>query len=281
MSINIIQDKLRSYKASTTIQEENAIREITQEVALAGLARAGFFKAAVFEGGTALRILYGLNRFSEDLDFSVRDPNTKFDWTLYFKGLETELSAYGYAVEIQDRSQPDKNVKSAWIKDNSIGKRLLLHTQNTGAARSIQIKLEIDIHPPGGGTIETRYIDFPVTVPISVFDLPSLFAGKLAAILCRPWSKGRDWFDFLFYIGRGTIPNLSMLERALQQSGPFEGKNLPIDTPWLIQQLTETIQNVDWPRTQKDVERFLKPTDIDLIAHWSAPFFLDRLQKMI
>ena len=193
MSVKLIQDRLSRYQSRNQLEEENAIKEITQEVALSGLSRAGFFKIAAFQGGTCLRILYGLNRFSEDLDFVLNQPDQTFDWTPYLKSLKTELEAYGYQLQIQDRSNAENAIKVGFLKDDSIGKVLFLsHRNQQGLASSIKIKLEIDTNPPGGSTVEQKYIDFPVTVPILAHDSSSLFSGKSHALLCRSWEKGRD-----------------------------------------------------------------------------------------
>lgn len=130
MNVAIIQQRLNTYQCKTPLDEENAIKEITQEVALMALARANFFRVAAFHGGTALRILYGLQRFSEDLDFALQQPNEHFKWSQYFDTIDNELKNYGYQAEFQDRSNADQNIKKAFLKDNSIGKVLILHYPN-------------------------------------------------------------------------------------------------------------------------------------------------------
>jgi predicted nucleotidyltransferase component of viral defense system len=317
MTIKLIQQRINSYQAKSHLEEENAIKEITQEIALSGLSRAGFFKTAVFQGGTALRILHGLNRFSEDLDFSLQKPNPSFDWKPYLKSLETELVTYGYQFEIQDRSSTDSNVKAVFLKDNSLGKILLLKHQNPGTPKSIQIKLEVDINPPLGGKIEQRYIEFPVTVPVVIHDLPSLFAGKSHALLCRNWEKGRDWYDFIWYVGKKVVPNFALLSNAIRQMGPWkdkEIKELPpkggrflagkesvickgsLDLPlkgedcasqpvqitpqWYIEKMRSKIASIDWEQNKKDISRFLKPSDLYLLKTWNQAFFLNRMELL-
>lgn len=277
MSIEIIQERLNSYQSRNLNEEENALKEITLEIALSGLSRAGFFKVGVFQGGTSLRILYRLNRFSEDLDFALQEPNPSFDWVPYLNALQIELETYGYQLQIQDRSSQNGNVKSAFLKDDSIGKILLLSHRNPSTPRSIRIKLEIDINPPLGAKVEQKYIDFPVTVPILIHDLPSLFAGKSHALLCRPWAKGRDWYDFLWYVGRRVVPNFEFLTNAIQQVGPWKSQDLEVTQEWYIEKLKEKMVSIDWEKNKEDIAKFLKQTDLDLLQSWEASFFLDRL----
>ena len=94
MSVEMIQQKLLSYNSQTLLEEENALKEIAQEIALMSLSRTGFFRVAAFQGGTCLRILYGLERFSEDLDFVLDMPDKKFNWDIYIKGMTEEFKAY-------------------------------------------------------------------------------------------------------------------------------------------------------------------------------------------
>ncbi len=208
MSIKIIQDRLDSYHCKTALEEELALREITQEVALAALARTDFFMFAAFQGGTCLRIFYGTNRFSEDFDFILKEPDKSFDLQPYLKGLLDELLAYGSELELTDRSKAKMAVKKAFLKDASIGKLLQLnHLRANRSRRKIRIKLEIDTNPPAGSNYEMKYLDFPFVSSVTVQDLPSLFAGKLHALLCREYAKGRDWYDFIWYTSRGAEIN--------------------------------------------------------------------------
>ena len=278
MSIRIIQDRLNQYRPENQLEEENSLKEITQEVALAGLSRVGFFKLAAFQGGTSLRILYGLNRFSEDLDFSLNKPSSHFNWNPFLIGLQTELKAYGYQLQIQDRSSIENPVKMGFLKDDSIGKILELRHKSTSTAKSIKIKLEIDTNPPAGALTEQKYIDFPLTVPVVAHDPTSLFAGKCHALLCRPWEKGRDWYDFLWYVSRKTQLNYTLLRNALQQMGPRKGKKQKLDKKFFLELLEQKIKITNWTKQKQDVARFLKASDSDLLNLWNTDFFLNRLQ---
>jgi predicted nucleotidyltransferase component of viral defense system len=207
------------------MEEEQAIREITQEVALAALGRTDFFKHAVFQGGTCLRIFYGLNRFSEDMDFILKEPDRSFELKPHVHALTDELTAYGYNIEVADRSKMDVTVRKAFLKDDSIGKVLQLnYGSQTGLLRKIRIKFEVDTNPPSGSELEIKYHDFPFVSSVVVQDKPSLFAGKVHALLCRNYIKGRDWYDFLWYTSQGVEINYQFLSSALNQQGTWRGQ---------------------------------------------------------
>ncbi len=283
MSIKIIRDRLDQYRQGrsfTLLEEENAIKEMVQEIALSSLARAGFFKVAAFQGGTCLRILYGLNRFSEDLDFALNKPDPTFSWPPYLKNMQAELETFGFKFTIESRDR-DKAVKSVFLKEDSIGSILALTYNGQSGSRKIKIKLEIDTHPPSGAINEQKYISFPVNVPVVTHDLPSLLAGKSHALLCRATGKGRDWFDFVWYAGRRTPPNFDLLSNAINQFGPWKHQRITVTKQWYAENLARKIKDTDWQTQRKDVERFLKPSDLDLLQHWSHPFFIDRLAEIV
>jgi hypothetical protein len=274
----MIQEKLKQYQPQNQLEEENALKEIAQEIALSALSRAGFFKVAAFQGGTCLRILHGLNRFSEDLDFALNQPDKSFKWPPYLKNLQMELEVYGFHFKIEEQDK-DKPVKNVFLKGTSVGNVLNLKYQIQGRPRLIKIKLEIDTNPPIGANNEQKYINFPVTVPVVCHDLPSLFAGKSHALLCREVGKGRDWFDFVWYVGRKTPINFDLLSSALKQFGPWKGQKIKVDRKWCLENLSAKIRATDWKQQRKDIERFLKLQDLDLLQHWGANFFLDRVTE--
>ena len=282
MSTKIIQDRLDSYQCSTALEEEQALREITQEVALAALGRTDFFKYAAFHGGTCLRIFYGTNRFSEDFDFLLKEPDQDFNLDTYLRRLSIELEAYGYKLETTDRSKADSTVKKAFIKDNSIGKVLQLnHLRADRSMRKIRIKLEIDTNPPEASNYEIKYLDFPFVSSVTVQDLPSLFAGKIHALLCREYTKGRDWYDFIWYAGRGVDINYRFLSSALKQQGPWRGQELKVDKEWTIQALHEKICSLDWREAKDDVRRFVRQNELASLELWTKELFLDRLNTYV
>ena len=281
MSTKIIQDRLESYNCRSELEEEHAIREITQEVTLASLGRTDFFKHAIFQGGTCLRIFYGLNRFSEDLDFILRESDTNFQLKSHLQALIDELYAYGYKIEIVDRSDMDITVKKAFIKDDSIGKLLQLnHAGKMGPLRKIRIKLEVDTNPPIGSGFEIKHVDFPFISSITVQNKPSLFAGKIHALLCREYLKGRDWYDFLWYTTQKIKINYKFLSSALKQQGPWQGRDILTDLDWCINKLKDKIISIDWEETKNDVRRFVKVSEQPSIEIWNQNLFLTQLEKL-
>ncbi len=146
--------------------------------------------------------------------------------------------------------------------------------------RKIRDKLEIDTRPPEGSSFETRYITFPVVSPITVQALESGFALKIHALLCRSYVKGRDWYDFVWYINRKTRPNIELLKNALFQYGPWAGKDVDITSSWLRGALDDVINILDWTQVRRDVERFIPAAELPGMKHWSKVFFLDRLNQL-
>ena len=281
MSIKIIQERLENYHCASTQEEDRALREITQEIALAALSRSDFFKKAIFHGGTALRILHSLQRFSEDIDFMLMEPSASFRWEIYLKNMSAEFEAYGFSIRVEDRSDADETVKKAFLKENSIGKILMLkHPLRTGTSKQIVVKFEIDTNPPKGSRFETKHLDFPFSCPVTVHDLPSLFAGKCSALLCREFLKGRDWFDFVWYAGRKPQLNFKLLSNALDQQGPWKEQHISTDKTWLIREMEKKIASIDWEKARKDVARFVKPRELQTLQLWNREFMMECLQKM-
>lgn len=280
--IDIIKEKLKSYGATNTIELENATKEIMQDIALYGLWRADFFDVALFQGDTSLRILHGLPRFSEDLDFMLRAPDHTFDWLPYLKTLEEVYALFGLRLEARAKANMDTQIRQAVLKDTSIAQQLDLSLAPKGRAKTLKIKLEIDIHPPAFSDEATTYLDFPADFEVRHQDLSSNFALKLHALLCRGYVKGRDWFDFSWYVAKGIKPNLRHLEAALRQNGPWSGQDgLLINKTWLQQQLHQTIARINWQDAALDVRRFLRPDDIKSLELWSERFFATKLEKLI
>lgn len=281
MSIKMIQDRLDSYGCRSALEEEQALREITQEIALAALGRTDFFQKAAFQGGTCLRIFHGVNRFSEDLDFALQQPQTTFAIAPYLEGLAKELTAYSYGLEIDDRSKADRAVRTAFVKDDSLGNLLTLNYKPaTGPLQKLRIKLEVDTNPPAGAGLETKYLDFPFPSAVSVHDLPSLFAGKLHALLCREYLKGRDWYDFIWYTARKISANYVLLSSALDQMGPWKGQGLQVDRGWCLQQIRSRIESSDFKHVREDVRRFVKLNEQPSLELWSREFFLAQAEKL-
>jgi hypothetical protein len=282
--IELLQKRLEIYKPSSAVEEEHAIKEILQETALYALWRADFFDVAAFQGGTSLRILHQLQRFSEDLDFILKTPDTAFKWEKYLPRVFAALEEFGLRPKLLDRSRMDQNVRKAVLKDDSISNQLKLSFDGGGHARTISIKLEIDVHPPSGSGFEYRYLDFPLDFELCHQDLSSNFALKIHALLCRPYLKGRDWYDFNWYVKEQIRPNLLHLQMALRQFGPWAGGSIEVDVSWLTRALTEKIATIDWRAAAQDVERFLNSAERKSLSLWSEKFFrakVDQLSDLI
>jgi len=279
--IDLIQQRLQEQQPANPVEEEQATKEIMQEIALYALWRADFFKVAAFQGGTSLRILYGLPRFSEDLDFVLRKPDPNFRWSEYLEQLQSCFEEYGLQTEALPKERMDQRIRRAVIKDRSVVNQLDLSFYRGHESQKMHIKLEIDVQPPVGSGYEYAYLDFPTDHEVCHQDLPSNFALKIHALLCREFLKGRDWYDFNWYIRRGVAPNLPHLKNALVQYGPWQGQqDLVVDATWLKSALRTKIDSIDWRMAAADVERFLKPAEVKGLELWSERFFSSRLVQL-
>lgn len=280
--IDLIQERLRSYSAANRIEEEHAIKQIMQEIALYGLWKADFFDTAVFQGGTSLRILHGLPRFSEDLNFMLITPNPSFDWAPFLDALMKTFETFGIRLETRTKGAMDKRIRAAVLKDTSVVNQLELAFTGRQRGEKINIKLEIDVEPPAHSKDTWTYLDFPADYEVRHQDLASNFALKIHALFCRGFLKGRDWYDFSWYVSRGLSPNLAHLEAALKQFGPWsEDADLTVNNQWVEKQLSRTIGSIDWDEAKKDVRRLLKPEELKSLELWSERFFLAKLSKLI
>lgn len=278
--IELIQRRLDSYKATGPVEDEQATREILQEVALYALWRAGFFEVAAFQGGTSLRILHGLPRFSEALDFILKEPDPDFDWNTYLEKMSGGLQEFGLQSEALDKSRMDQRVKKALLKDNSVSNQLDLAFYRGHKDKKLTIKLDIDVNPPEGSGYDYSYLDFPLDFEVCHQDLSSNLSLKIHALLCRPWLKGRDWYDFNWYVKQGVQPNFTHLQGALYQYGPWEGQTLTIDKDWLISTLLEKVATVNWAEAAEDVARFLTAAERQSLRLWSERFFNKKVEDL-
>lgn len=279
--IEMLQKKLRDYGATNAVEEENATKEIIQEIALYALWRADFFDVALFQGGTSLRILHGLPRFSEDLDFLLRAPDATFQWSPYLTLLVDIFAQFGIHLEAQPKEKMDRAVREAVLKDNSIASQLNLRFAGSNRGRTIKIKLEIDTNPPIGSGEASTFLDFPADYEVRHQDLPSNFALKVHALLCRPYLKGRDWFDFSWYVANHVPLNLPLLAAALRQAGPWQGElDMSYDGEWLVDTLKEKISSIDWSAAANDVARFLRLTEGKSLSLWSERFFHAKVSQL-
>jgi predicted nucleotidyltransferase component of viral defense system len=278
---NIIETMLSNYKRDTLNDRKNSVKEVLQEMVLCGLSRAGFFKYAAFYGGTALRIFYGLDRFSEDLDFSLKVTDSNFDLATFFPVLEKEMKALGLNFEVEEKVKTaQSNVKSAFLKGNTKELMLLFYADKAfsdriAANEVVKIKFEVDTTPPEFATFEKKYRMLPYPYELELYDLPSLFAGKIHAVICRGWKnrvKGRDLYDYVFYLAHNARVNLKHLTARLKQSGYFEeSSEITIDD--VKDMLVERFDGIDYEQAKQDVAPFIKDTrPLDI---WCAEFFIE------
>lgn len=280
----MIKEWLAEYKPENHAQALQALREIMQEIALAGLQRAGFFEKAAFYGGTALRIFYGLDRFSEDLDFSLLAKQPEFRLERYIAAILTEFSAAGMEVSVTEKNKTTKNnIESAFLKPDTVWKELVLENIIPGTGLSqkpnIKIKLEVDTEPPPGFTTEEKLLLRPFSFYVKCYTAPDLFAGKIHALLFRKWKtnvKGRDWYDTEWYIKKGIPLNLSHLAQRSIDSGDWDKSNMTEAD--LRELLRAKINSVSFERVKEDIVRFIQ--DPRLLNIWSPGYFHDLVDKL-
>lgn len=278
MIADLLTTRIREYAPANALEQENVLQELMQHYVLASLSREGLFSEAMFHGGTCLRIVYGMSRFSEDLDFLLKAPDPAFRWGRFLDRVRRDCVEEGIEFEVQDRSKANSAVQKAFLKTDSIGKILILELPfERHRTKKVSIKLEIDTNPPVGSDFKTSYITFPVISPITTQALESGFATKAHALLCRKYVKGRDWYDFVWYISRKTRINLLLLRNALFQQGPWAGQPLEMNINWFIDAMNDTIKTIDWQAARLDVQRFIPQREQEGIASWNTDFFLYQL----
>lgn len=280
----MIKDWLSEYNPKNKDEAKSALREIMHGVALAGLYRSRFFEKAAFYGGTALRIFHGLDRFSEDLDFSLLQPDPDFSLDKYLDAIQTEFLALGMQVSIKEKKKAkDSHVDSAFLKSETIWRELILEgiipQSGLGQQASIKIKIEVDTMPPVGFETEEKLLLRPFSFYVKCFTLPNLFAGKMHALLFRKWKenvKGRDWYDFEWYVKKGVAMNLKHFVQRAQGSGDLQ-------YPKLTEQqfrklLTARINSVNMEKVKADAVRFIPDsTRLDI---WSMTYFADLAEQL-
>lgn len=277
---------LERYEFHGTEDYTRALREIFQELALLGLWRAKFFERAAFYGGTALRILHGLDRFSEDLDFSLLTPDLDFDLGRYLAGLERELAAFGLAVSVTTKPKTARRaVQFAFLKAGTLEHLLTIGagaaiTRGMPGNQTIKVKLEVDRDPPGGFGTETHFLLRPLPFSVRAYTLPDLLAGKMHAILFRRWRnrvKGRDWYDLVWFAANHPTLRLAHLEQRMRQSGDWTAPEA-LDEGEFRELLAQAVARLDVGQAVRDVEPFVRrPENLEV---WSREFFLDVARRI-
>ena len=281
-----LESMIAKYNPKNNLERENAIKEIIQEIALAGLSRGGFFEKAAFYGGTCLRIFYGLDRFSEDLDFALVKKEEGFKFDDYFPRLKREFLSYGIDLNIELKKKSNASlVQSAFLKGNSLMLMMTFFPKNEDAKyilsnQKIKIKFEIDMDNPEGGITEYKYRMFPSPYEIQVFDEETLFAGKIHAILCREYKnhvKGRDYYDYLFYIGKGVPFNMKYLENKLKNTGKIAMDEI-LSLDRVKEFLRDRFEKVNYSQAIEDVSNFI--VQKESLNLWKKEFFLSTLDSL-
>lgn len=262
----IYEQMLSSYECGTEQEKKNAVFEVNQQIILAGLYNGGFFDDAAFYGGTCLRIFHGLQRFSEDMDFSLLAPDSQFDFTRYFQPIIDQFAMAGREVEIHKKEKKSfGKVESAFLKDNTD-----VYDVTFQAEKAVKIKIEVDTQPPLKFETEQNLLLLPQSFMVRCFTLPDLFAGKMHALVYRGWKnrvKGRDWYDFEWYVRHNIPLDFEHLqERALQFNGESISKEI------FMEKLAERLSSADMNQVKSDVLPFIRnPRELEI---WSNDYFL-------
>ncbi len=280
----MIKDWIAEYQPQNEEDVLLALREIMQEIALAGLSRTDFFEKAAFYGGTALRIFYDLDRFSEDLDFSLLETNPDFSLEHYFASIVTEFEAAGMKVSIREKDKKKQtSIESAFLKAETLWKELVLEdiVKQAGilSNRSIKIKIEVDCKPPLGFETEEKLLLRPFSFYVKCFSRSSLFAGKMHALLFRKWKnrvKGRDWYDLEWYIRSGIPLDMGHFLNRAKDTGDWQEDS--ISKRQILQLLKDKINIVSFDQIKEDVVRFIK--DERLLEIWNQAYFGDLVDKI-
>jgi predicted nucleotidyltransferase component of viral defense system len=275
----MIKEWIQEYGPSNEDEALAALREIMQEIALAALSRTDFFKRAAFYGGTALRIFHGLDRFSEDLDFSLLQTEENFSLEPYFNAISDEFQGLGMTVSLRKKEKNGNSpIESAFLKSETLWEELVLvnvvEQLGIRSNRNVKIKIEIDRNPPQKFQTEEKLLLRPFSFYVKCFDLPSLFAGKMHALLFRKWKnrvKGRDWFDMEWYIRKGVRLNLEHFLQRAKDSGDWNENT--ISEAEFRELLQNRIKTTPIERVVQDVRPFVK--NVQALNIWNAQYFLD------
>lgn len=275
----ILEQMIEDYHPKNNEEKRNVIKEVMQEIVLCGLSKAGFFDESAFYGGTALRIFYGLDRFSEDLDFSLLVKNKDFNLEKYFPILKDTVQSFGLNVNFELKNKTnDSNIQSAFLKGDTIEHFLLFYpnelVQGINKNEKVKIKFEIDTMPSGLATYETKFRLLPIPYSVKLYDEASLFSGKIHAIICRSWKsrvKGRDLYDYVFYLSKNTKFNLLHLREKLIES-EFISRDIEITCDSVKEMLINRFNEIDYNAAKADVIPFIKDTSV--LDLWSKDFFI-------
>lgn len=271
--MSVFDQMVSRYEIKTENDRRNAIHEVMQEIALAGLYRGGFFENAAFYGGTCLRIFHSMPRFSEDMDFSLVSRSGSFRLEDYFPAVVREFNALGRQVEITKKERNiGRNIESAFLKDDTEVYNITLRTEKV-----VKVKIEIDINPPLSFLTEQKLLLQPFSFMTRCFTLPDLYAGKMHALLFRNWKsrvKGRDWYDFEWYV-RNSVPlNFSHLQERTRHLNGIE-----ITKEDFIKMLKNRLSTTDIEMVRRDVAPFI--LNHEELVIWSNDYFIQLSERIL
>jgi predicted nucleotidyltransferase component of viral defense system len=280
----MIKEWIEEYNPQNVEEILSALREIMQEITLAGLSRTDFFEKAAFYGGTALRIFYGSERYSEDLDFSLLKPDSNFSIEPYFKAVIDEFKSLGLTVSIKEKKKTKQTaIDSAFLKAETIWQEIILEDiiKETGVRsnKTLKIKIEVDRQPPLNFKTEEKLLLRPFSFYVKCFTKPSLFAGKMHALLFRKWKnrvKGRDWYDLEWYIKKGIPLDVNHFLARAKDTNDWQDDR--ISNEQIIELLDTKIKSVSLSSIKEDVVRFIKNDDV--LNIWSPEYFKDLIEKI-
>lgn len=280
----MIKEWIEEYNSQNEEEILSALREIMQEITLAALSRTDFFEKAAFYGETALRIFYGLDRYSEDLDFSLLKPDFNFSIESYFKAILDEFKSLGLTVSIKEKKKTNQTpIDSAFLKAETIWQEIVLEEiiKETGVRsnKTLKIKIEIDRQPPLNFKTEEKLLIRPFSFYVKCYTKPSLFAGKLHALLFRKWKnrvKGRDWYDLEWYIKKGIPLDVNHFLTRSKDTNDWQDDS--ISNEQIFELLDAKIKSVSFSSIKEDVVRFVQNDAI--LTIWSPEYFKDLIEKI-
>lgn len=280
----MIKEWIAEYNPQNEEEILSALREIMQEITLAALSRTDFFEKAAFYGGTALRVFYGLDRYSEDLDFSLLKPDARFSIEPYFKAIRDEFKSLGLTVSIKEKKKTTQTtIDSAFLKAETIWQEIVLEDiiKETGVRsnKTLKIKIEVDRQPPLNFQTEEKLLLRPFSFYVKCFTKPCLFAGKVHALLFRKWKnrvKGRDWYDLEWYIKKGVPLDINHFLARAKNTKDWHEDN--ISKEQIIELLDKKIESVSFRSIKEDVVRFIKNDEV--LNIWNTQYFKDLINKM-
>jgi predicted nucleotidyltransferase component of viral defense system len=278
-----LDEMLERYPTRSLLEKENALKEVSQEIILYGLSRTNFFSKAAMYGGTAMRLFLGLDRFSEDLDFVLVNKDSSFSWNDYSSFIARALESFGLKGEVIIKEKTvETGVSTAFFAEPTRETLVSIYPNDPSSSKIVfnqktKIKFEVALEPNEKANYQIDYLEYPTSFGVKVLDPSSLFAGKISAILYRDWksrSKGRDFYDFAFYVRKGIKPNLPYLEEIIKKK---ERINETIDSAYVLSRLEKRFSEIDFEQAKKDVLPFI--SDQTRLDVWDASYFTLLAQK--